>query len=266
MPHHGVVRSDKATTKLRIVFDGSSKDSTSEHSINDCLEKGPNLTPHIFDVLIKFRSHPVALTADVEKAFHQISINETDRDKLRFLWWDKIEGEEARIVQYRFRRLVFGLTSSPAILNGVIQHHLSSYSSAEPKFSECLADSLYVDDFPGGAPTDEETFNLFESSKRIMSEGGFNLRKWHTNSRVLKQRIDRTETMSTSNQPNISNETVEQTSSVDELSVQSRVIIPNEEEESQVKILGLNWNTDDDCFSFDVIATTYRIFEVIAPY
>ena len=52
-----------------------------------------------------------------------------------------------------------------------------------------------------------------------MSEGGFNLRKWDTNSRVLKQRIDRTETMSTSNQPNISNETVEQTSSVDELSV-----------------------------------------------
>ena len=64
------------------------------------------------------------------------------------------------------------------------------------------------------------SFNLLtESSKRIMSEGGFNLRKWDTNSRVLKQRIDRTETMSTSNQPNISNETVEQTSSVDELSV-----------------------------------------------
>ena len=58
--------------------------------------------------------------------------------------------------------------------------------------------------------------------------------------------------MSTSNQSNISNETVEQTSSVDELSVQSPVI-PNEEEESQVKILGLNWNTNDDCFSFDVI-------------
>ena len=59
--------------------------------------------------------------------------------------------------------------------------------------------------------------------------------------------------MSTSNQPNISNETLEQTSSVDELSVQSPVIIPNGEEESQVKILGLDWNTDDDCFSFDVI-------------
>ena len=59
--------------------------------------------------------------------------------------------------------------------------------------------------------------------------------------------------MSTSNQPNISNETLEQTSSVDKLSVQSPVIIPNGEEESQVKILGLDWNTDDDCFSFDVI-------------
>jgi hypothetical protein len=82
LPHHGVVRSDKATTKLRIVFDGSAKDTDSEHSINNCLETGPNLTPHLFDVLIRFRSHPVALTADVEKAFHQISVSTSDRDKL----------------------------------------------------------------------------------------------------------------------------------------------------------------------------------------
>ena len=54
-------------------------------------------------------------------------------------------------MQYRFRRLVFGLTSSPAILNGTIQHHLSHYKEPEPQVSELLANSLYVDDFPGGA-------------------------------------------------------------------------------------------------------------------
>ena len=54
LPHHGVIRVDKETTKLRIVFDGSARDHDS-CSLNDCLEKGPNLTPHVFDILVKFR-------------------------------------------------------------------------------------------------------------------------------------------------------------------------------------------------------------------
>jgi hypothetical protein len=70
--------------------------------------------------------------------------------------WENIEGKTLKMVQYRFRRLVFGLTSSPAILNGVIQHHLSLYSSSEPEVSKLLADLLYVDVFLGGAQNDDE--------------------------------------------------------------------------------------------------------------
>ena len=146
---------DGETTKLRIVFDGSARADKNHYSLNDCLEKGPNLTPHAFEVLAKFRSYPVGLTADIEKAFHQISVNPADRDQLRFLWFKNVKEERPEIVQYRFRRLVFGLTSSPAILNGTIQHHLSHYKEPEPQLSELLANSLYVDDFPGGASDDE---------------------------------------------------------------------------------------------------------------
>ena len=120
LPHHGVLREDRETTKLRIVFDGSARADKNHYSLNDCLEKGPNLTPHVFEVLGKFRSYPVGLTADIEKAFHQISVNPADRDQLRFLWFKNVKEERPEIVQYRFRRLVFGLTSSPAILNGTI--------------------------------------------------------------------------------------------------------------------------------------------------
>ena len=42
LPHHGVIRQDKETTKLRIVFDGSAKPSEDDLSLNECLEKGPN--------------------------------------------------------------------------------------------------------------------------------------------------------------------------------------------------------------------------------
>ena len=54
MPHHGVVRKDRETSKLRIVFDGSAKQNADEFSLNECLDKGPNYIPSLFDVLAKF--------------------------------------------------------------------------------------------------------------------------------------------------------------------------------------------------------------------
>ena len=57
LPHHGVLREDRETTKLRIVFYGSERADKNQYSLNDCLEKGPNLTPHVFEVLTKFRSY-----------------------------------------------------------------------------------------------------------------------------------------------------------------------------------------------------------------
>ena len=78
IPHHGVVRRDKETTKLRVVFDGSARVSQGELSLNECLEKGQNMTPHIFEILLRFRSHLIGIIADIEKAFHQIVIDEGD--------------------------------------------------------------------------------------------------------------------------------------------------------------------------------------------
>ena len=46
---------------------------------------GPNLIPKLFDVLICFRSSRIALTADIEKAFLMIGINNLDQDMLHFL-------------------------------------------------------------------------------------------------------------------------------------------------------------------------------------
>lgn len=52
LPHKEVVKEDRATTKLRIVYDASAK-SRNEPSLNDCLLPGPALTPLIFDILLR---------------------------------------------------------------------------------------------------------------------------------------------------------------------------------------------------------------------
>lgn len=81
LPHHGVVCTDKATTKLRIVYDASSK--TSGPSLNECLCKGSKFNQLILDLLIRFRSYRIALVADVEKAFLMIAVDDKDRDVLK---------------------------------------------------------------------------------------------------------------------------------------------------------------------------------------
>ena len=121
LPHHGIIRSDRETTKLRVVFDGSAKPDKSTASINECLEKGPNFVPHLFDNVVEFQVYPIAVVADIEKAFHQIQINPEDRGMLRFLWFNDIEKDCPQIKQYQFRRLVFGLTPSPAILASTLK-------------------------------------------------------------------------------------------------------------------------------------------------
>ena len=216
LPHHGVIREDKETTKLRVVFDG---DGLKDLSLNDCLEKGPNTTPHIFDILLKFRAYPIGIVADVEKAFHQIVVAPKDRNMLKFLWYEDIGIQNPQIIQYQFCRLVFGLTPSPAILTETIQHHVTRYLLVEPEICKILASGFYVDDFTSGAQTVEEGLNIYQKAKLLMQQGGFNLRKWNTNSQMLRQRINLAE--------GDTSETLE------------------------VKILGVKWDTERDEFQFD---------------
>ena len=122
LPHHSVIRFDKETTKVRAVFDASAK-VKSNPSLNDYLDKRPQLTPLIFDILLRFRCYAIALTADIEKAFLQIGIVEPDNEFLRFLWFGNVFATEPKIVHNCFARVIFGVTSSPFLLNGTVKKH-----------------------------------------------------------------------------------------------------------------------------------------------
>ena len=52
IPHHAVIRRDKATTKLRVVYDASAR--SDGPALNDCLYAGPPLAEKIFDILLRF--------------------------------------------------------------------------------------------------------------------------------------------------------------------------------------------------------------------
>ena len=82
-PHHAVIRQDKVTTKLPIVYDASAK--SIRPSLNEYLNSGPKFNQKILDILSQFRVHRIAVTADIEKAFLMISIAPKYQEFLRIL-------------------------------------------------------------------------------------------------------------------------------------------------------------------------------------
>ena len=201
----------------------------------------------------------IAFTSDVEKAFLQVSVKADDRDTLRFFWYETDSNGELKLLQLRFNRLVFGLTPSPAILGGVVQHHLEKYKQSEPEVIDQLRRQIYVDDFPGGSDTVENAFQLCKKSKEIMKAGGMNLRKFKSNSKQLIERLnsegitDNVESLNCKTSSDNSesklpkNETLE-----DDTSYLKTTVGPQQtsENSSATKVLGMCWDTDTDKFYF----------------
>ena len=70
-----------------------------------------------------------------------------------------------------------------------MRHHLSDYLEKERDIVQRIMDDLYVDDLVSGCNELEEGKALYDRSKAILSEAGFDLRKWVTNDKELAEYI-----------------------------------------------------------------------------
>jgi hypothetical protein len=176
IPHFGVFK-DSATTPLRIVYDCSCK-TPAGVSLNDCLEIGPPLQNDMLAILLRFRVHTIGLTADIEKAFHQIGLHEQDRDFVRFLWLKDPSDPKSDFESFRFRVIPFGASSSPFILLSVIKKHLQASSSP---LAVDINENVYVDNLISGCETSEEAMDYFSEANNVLKEAGLKLQSWGSN-------------------------------------------------------------------------------------
>ena len=241
LPHHAVVRRDKETTKIRVVYDASAR--STGPSLNDCLYPGPKFNQKILDILLRFRSHLIPLTADIEKAFLMVSIAEQDRDVLRFLWFDNVLLEKPATIELRFARVVFGVSASPFLLNATVKHHLEKYLDTHSETVTAILQSIYVDDIVFGAEDEESAYKLYRESKEILRNGSFNLRKFTTSCPSLQDKIDKAEDPGTSGHAG---------GILDETFAKTTLGGTPSHKTSEQKILGVCWDTHSDCFVFDL--------------
>ena len=111
LPMHAVYKQPSTSTKMRIVFDGSCASSTGV-SLNDILAAGPTIQPNLDQILIKFRSYGIALSADITKMYREVVLAKEDRQLHRFLWRSH---PSEPVSVYCMNRVTFGVTSSPYV-------------------------------------------------------------------------------------------------------------------------------------------------------
>ena len=99
-----------------------------------------------------------------------------DRNALRFLWVDDTKKSSLTVEEMRFTRVVFGVSTSPFLLNATINYHLERYRDKYSSLVDTLLQSMYVDDVTCGATSEDEAFQLYDTSIKLFAEGGFNLR------------------------------------------------------------------------------------------
>ncbi|KAH8323430.1 hypothetical protein KR067_009074, partial [Drosophila pandora] len=126
LPHHCVLKKDSTTTKLREVFDGTAV-STSGYSLNDILMAGPVIQPKLFHILLRFHSHPVALTGDICKMYHCVRMASSDsflHSKEKVVG---ILGQISALLSKGEFQLQKWCSNIPSVLDGVPKEDRESY-------------------------------------------------------------------------------------------------------------------------------------------
>ena len=98
------------------------------------------LLPMLWGILLRFRIGKSGAVGDLEKAFLQLSLHGEDRNVCCFLWLNA-QGE---IEVYRYKKVFFGVKSSPFLLQVVLKQHLESFINESEMASQLLAISTWM--------------------------------------------------------------------------------------------------------------------------
>ena len=215
LPHHPVVHPHKPG-KVRRVLNGAAK--FQGQSLNNLLLTGPDLLQNLIHILIRFRQHPYAVSADIEGKFLQVGVIPDDRPSLRFLWR---EDPASEVAVFQYVRHIFGSKDAPTCANYALRRTATDNASQFPEAARSVINNFYMDDYLESSPTAEEANRKAKDLVNLLSLGGFKLTKFVSNVPTIPPQLEADPTSPTEGKE-----------------------IPSSENSSHV--LGLKWNHSTD--------------------
>ena len=141
LPHQPVLNPNKPV-KVRLVLKGAAKFHGA--SLNKSLPTGPDLLQNLVYVLLRFRQHPYAVSADIEGIFLRVGVFPSNQPSPRFLWR---EDTTTKVVVYQFTRHIFGAKDSPTCANNALQRTARDNAKFYPEAAKAVLENFYKDDY-----------------------------------------------------------------------------------------------------------------------
>ena len=116
--------------------------------------------------------------------FLQVQIPEQDRNCLRFLWRPRTN-EPVQI--YECQLHVFGAKSSPTCANYALKRVGLDNEKEYPIAAKAIQNKFYMDDFIKSVETPEGAIEVFNQLQALLSQHGFELRKWVSNNDAVTE-------------------------------------------------------------------------------
>lgn len=215
IPHHGITSSKR----FRVVFDASCQTKLGI-SLNGAQFVGPRLQRDLHEILMRFRRHRIAFSADIRKMFRQVRLT-PEQWNLQRIFWRPDKNQPLK--EYWLVTVIYGLAASPYLAAKAMLEGANNYEVEYPMAVHAIRNDFYVDDCATGADNTAEAIVLAQEIQYVLKRSEFELDKWRSNDRQVLNEFGSTEVSE------VRFEDLEQTS-----------------------ILGLKWNFHTDHYMFEI--------------
>ncbi|XP_062715284.1 uncharacterized protein LOC134291501 [Aedes albopictus] len=224
----GAVCNPRKPGKVRLIWDASAK--VDGISLNSMLLKGPDQLTLLPAVLFRFRQYPVAVSADIKEMFHQVRIRSEDRHAQRFVYRSNPASPPET---YLMNVATFGSSCSPATAQFVKNTNANMFAHEYPRAVQGIVHNHYVDDYLDSFASTEEAVQIASQVKMIHQYGGFEIRNWCSNERVVLEQLG-------------------------EGKEQTVIDLDSGADKQSDRVLGLSWDTEADEFRYN----TYLLSDI----
>ena len=198
--HSPVIKEDRDTTKVRVIYMANlaekKPDGSKGISLNQSIHPGFNKNFKISDALTMIRFDKYLYGFDISKAFHRLCISDENSSKFLFYWFKDIDGGDYTPVVYRSKKVIFGMSVSPYLLQCSLYKMLvidsDSTDSRELKdLKNRIYQGSYVDNFFVGCNSETEVREIYSKSLDIFNSNRFPLQQFITNYNDFQNDLDR---------------------------------------------------------------------------